>query len=263
LACLVYACGICSYAYAQNSVSIVVAQANVPGLSVAAGSQNPVGTIDVTGDAQNLNALQLTLAPVAETARIDTVTIGLGAAPLEDLDHPLGNDGLVDVVRVRLISDTNGNGIHDSDEPVLGIQEAEDFEDGEPATVDFTFSPPLIISPGLDTTWLVTIDINSDDRATDSALWRQTPWGRLGWIALSLPMLGALIYRDRLHLAPWRSMMLILCISCGLALWACDNDDDEAFVFVVNLPRNGLTYQKVRLGPETAISGATIRLTES
>jgi hypothetical protein len=77
-------------------------------------------------------------------------------------------------------------------------------------------------------------------------------------------MLGALIYRGRLHLAPWRSIMLILCISCGLALWACDNDDDdEAFVFVVNLPRNGLTYQKVRLGPETAISGATIRLTES
>ncbi|HEX2238625.1 MAG TPA: hypothetical protein VHJ19_09905, partial [Gammaproteobacteria bacterium] len=92
-----------------------------------------------------------------------------------------------------------------------------------------------------------------------------SPGSHFGWIALSLPMLGALFYyRGRIHPAPWRSMMLILCISCGLTLWACGgDDDDDAFVFVVNLPRNGLTYQGIRLGPETAISGVTVRLTDS
>lgn len=264
LACLVYACIFCSDAYAQKRDNLVVAQASIPGLTVAAGRQNPAGTIDVVGDAQNLNALQLTLSPVADAVRIDTVTIGLGAAPLEDLDNPLGDDGLVDFVRVRLIADTNVNGIHDGDEPILGIQEAEDFEDGKAATVDFTFAPPLIISPGLETTWLVTIDINAGSRAADHASWHRAfaPWPRLGWIALSFPILGALRYRGRCHRAPWCAMMLILCMVCTLALWACGNDNvDNAFIFVVNLPRNGLTYQQTRLGPETAIPGATIRLT--
>ena len=266
LACVAYACAVCSEAYAQSQAAIIVAQANTSSLTIEAGTHNPSGTIDVIDDIQNLNALQISLLPVAEAVPIDTVTIGLGAAPLEDFDNPLGDDGLVDFVRVRLVADTNGNGIHDSDEPVLGVQEAEDFEDGEPVTVDFMFSPPLIIAPGLATTWLVTIDINSGDRAARGPSGHPTvsPWSRLGWTVLSLTMLAALLYKSHSQPASWRSMIVVLCLICGIVLWGCENDDDDdAFVFVVNLPRNGLTYQTIRLGPETEIPGATISLTES
>lgn len=266
LACVVYVWAVCPDAVCQSRMH-VVAQANTPSLIIAAGNQNPSGTLAVIGDTQNLNALQISLSPVAEAVRIDTVTIGLGAAPLEDLDNPLGNDGLVDFVRVRLIADTNGNGIHDGDEPVLGVQEAADFADGNPATVDFIFSPPLIIPPAIDTTWLVTIDINSGERAASGPLRPQgvSPWSRLAWLALALTLLAALFYRRRqVRPASWRTAMIILCMSCGLALWGCGNDgNNNAFVFVVNLPRNGLTYQDIRLGPDTAIAGATIRLTNS
>ena len=266
LACLIYACDIYSYAYAQNQNAMVVAQAAVSRLTITAGSQNPVGTISVARDTQNLSALQLMLTSDVEAVAIDTVTIGFGAAPLEDLNNPLGNDGLVDFIRVRLIADLNGNGIHDSDEPVLDIQEAEDFEDGEATTVNFTFAPPLVISPDHETIWLVTLDINSGDRTAENALLPQTvaSWSRLGWLALSLPLLGVLLYGYQTCPLPWRYIALILCVYGGLTLSACDSDDDDdAFVFVVNLPRNGLTSQSVRLGPEAAIPGATIRLTES
>lgn len=266
LTCLLYACGIYSYANAQNQDAAVVAQAAVPSLMIAAGSQNPVGTISVARDTQNLSALQLILTPTVEAVAIDTVTIGFGAVPLEDLDNPLGNAGLVDFIRVRLIADLNGNGIHDSDEPILGIQEAEDFEDGEATTVNFTFSPPLVISPDHDTIWLVTLDINAGDRSADNAFSPQAlaPWSRLGWLVLSLPLLGVVLYGCQACPLPWRYIAFILCVYGGLTLSACDNDDnDDAFVFVVNLPRNGLTSQTVRLGPETAIPGATIRLTAS
>jgi hypothetical protein len=128
-----------------------------------------------------------------------------------------------------------------------------------------TLSPPLTIAAGNSITLLAIIDINRPDAQsaqTAPLLHWARPLRHRAWTLLLLTLFGLLMR----YAWPTRGMqrylpivLLMLCL--GLMLPGCSGDSGNELSFIVNLPSNGLTNQGNRLGPATAISGITVRLT--
>jgi len=222
---------------------------------IVAGPQNPQTTLEINDGIAELAALQVTVtAPQNRHLIIDTVTIGFGL-PFGD-EITTGNESFLDELRARLIiEDIEVNGIQDDGEVPEGTQSITDLED--PATVAFALSPPLSLEAGTPATFLVVVDINQP--ATQSA--SATPLHHAA-VLLLLPLIGFVSYTSRS--APNFCRMFILSVilfGCGTMLVGCPgNSGDDELRFVVNLPSNGLSGEGLRLGPENAIAGATIRL---
>ncbi len=262
VAIMVYILAVCGFlpaAPAQRVSPVTVAQSPEPTLLISAGNQNPTGLINIIGSVQDLLALHILLSTETQAVLVDTVTIGFSNRTIDD---DLGNESFLNRLRIRLIADQNANGIRDAGEPILGTQEVEAFED--PRTVTFGLAPPVIIPPHNATALIVIVDINS--AGTQSAALVPGPGmppTHGAWPLLLLPLFGMMVYRPRPRHAIWRYLVIIVLIMCcGLALSSCAGDDDgDEFIFVVNLPSNGVTGQGLLLGPEDAIAGVTIRLT--
>jgi hypothetical protein len=230
-------------------------------LVVTAGSQNSTGLVEVSGSAQDLSALQVVLTATGQAVSVDNVAIGFGRI---DRDATLGDEGVFDNLHVRLIDDLNANAILDAGEAILGTQTLEELEDEDPDTVLITLSPPLTIASGSSITLLAIIDINHSDSQSAQAtpyLHRERSLRHSAWALFLLPIFGLLLQYAWPTQVTQRYLPFLLLILClGVLLPSCSGDDGE-IDFVVNLPSNGLTNQGTRLGPETAISGITVRLT--
>jgi hypothetical protein len=247
---------------AQGASSAMrVAQAGAA-LVVTAGSQNSTGLVEVSGSAQDLSALQVVLTATGQAVSVDNVAIGFGRI---DRDATLGDEGVFDNLHVRLIDDLNANAILDAGEAILGTQTLEELEEEDPATVLITLSPPLTIASGSSITLLAIIDINhSDSQSTQATPYphRERSLRHSAWAVFLLPILGLLLqYAWPTQLTQRYLPLLLLILYLGVGLPGCSGDDGE-IDFVVNLPSNGLTNQGTRLGPEIAISGITVRLTQ-
>jgi hypothetical protein len=247
---------------AQGASSAMRVAQTETALVVTTGSQNPTGLVEVSGSTQNLSALQVVLTATEQAVTVDNVAIGLGRT---DRDETLGDEGLFDNLHVRLINDLNANALLDAGEIVLGTQTLDELEDEDPDTVLITLSPPLTIAAGSSTTLLAIIDINRSDAQSAQAMplpHRAHLPHHSVWALFLLPIFGLLLQ----YAWPTRFMQrylpfLLLILWLGVMLPGCSGGDDE-IDFIVNLPSNGLTHQGIRLGPETAIPGITVRLTK-
>lgn len=234
-------------------------------LTITAGNFNQTGLIEVFKNAEDLMALQLSLTPISNDVAVDQVTIGFGRA---DRDETLGNESFLDSMQVRLIDDTDADGVVDATEDVLGVETLTELKD--PARVTFHLSTPLVIS-SIPATLLVILDINTAKTqavqlnrasrlAKASALTSSLSSG--AWIASSL--LGWMIYRPRANKI-WQRTATLLCfiVTCGVLIIGCSSDDENQLSFVVNLPSNGIENQDIPLGPVTPIPGITVHLFDS
>jgi len=245
---------------AQGSSSAMRVAQTGTALVVTAGSQNSTGLVEVSGSAQDLSALQVVLTATGQAVSVDNVAIGLGRI---DRDATLGDEGVFDNLHVRLIDDLNANAILDAGEAILGTQTLEELQDENPETVLITLSPPLTIASGSFVTLLAIIDINHSDSQSAQApyLHRERSLRHSAWALFLLPIFGLLLQYAWPTQFTQRYLPLLLLILClGVMLPSCSGDDGE-IDFVVNLPANGLTNQGTRLGPEAAVSGITVRLT--
>ncbi|MDH3600761.1 MAG: hypothetical protein OEU26_14105 [Candidatus Tectomicrobia bacterium] len=246
----------------DSSLGMRVAQTEAAVLAVTAGGQNSTRLVDVSGSTQDLSALQVVLTATGEAVSVDNVAIGLGRI---DRDATLGDEGLFDNLHVRLIDDLNANAVLDAGETVLGTQTLEELEDENPETVLITLSPPLTIAAGSSTTLLAIIDINRPDSQSAQATpppHRERPLRHSAWALSFLPIFGLLMryaWPARFTQRYLPFLLLILCL--GMMVPGCSGGNDGELYFIVNLPSNGLTNQGNRLGPATAISGITVRLT--
>jgi hypothetical protein len=247
---------------AQGSSSAMRVAQTGTALVVTAGSQNPTGLVEVSGSAQDLSALQVVLTATGQAVSVDNVAIGFGRI---DRDATLGDEGVLDNLHVRLIDDLNANAILDAGEAILGTQTLEELKDEDPATVLITLSPPLTIASGSSITLLAIIDVNLSDSQSAQATpppHQKRPLQHSAWTLFLLPIFGLLLQYAWPTQFTQRYLPLLLLILClGVMLPGCSGNDGQ-IDFVVNLPANGLTNQGTRLGPETAISGITVRLTQ-
>lgn len=250
----------------SGETSPVQAQGGIPVVQIEAGSQNPTGTMEVSGSIQDLSSLQFVLTAATQTVRVDRISVGFGRT---DRDETLGNMAFLDTLQARLIDDANANGVLDAGEAVLDSRTLEELED--PDSVTFTLSPALSLAAGVPTTLLTVIDINGPNSQSAHALPASSRWARSGWYTTSglfvLPLvglvLGATQSRGRRSRWPRRYLpWLFLVMLWSMILPGCSGDDDgDELSFIVNLPSNGVTSQTLRLGPADAISGITVRLT--
>lgn len=244
-----------------SSSAMRVAQTGTA-LVVTAGSQNSTGLVEVSGSARDLSALQVVLTATGQAVSVDNVAIGFGRI---DRDATLGDEGVFDNLHVRLVDDLNANAILDAGEAILGTQTLEGLEEEAPDTVLITLSPPLTIASGSSITLLAIIDINHSDSQSAQATppsHRKRSLRHSAWAVFLLPIFGLLLPYAWPTQFTQRYLPLLLLILClGVLLPGCSGDDGE-INFVVNLPASGLTHQGIRLGPETAISGITVRLTK-
>lgn len=230
-------------------------QAGVATLTIEAGDQNPLMTLEITDGIANLTALQVDLTAVDQDVLVDAVTIGFGIPFGEEITT--GNEDFLDEIRARLIvEDVDVNGLQDDGETVLGTQSVTDLED--PATVLYTLDPPLMIPAGNTVTLLSIIDVNQP--AAQSA---GTPLSRrLAMTFLWIPLIAGVGYACRRYPGSCRTWLLVfILLGCGLTGVGCSSSSgDDELRFVVNLPSNGLTSDGERLGPDSSIEGTTIIL---
>jgi hypothetical protein len=219
-------------------------------LTILAGTGNATGTIDVPGSGQNLTTLQVLLRAVSQEVSIDMVTIGFG--------DQRGDEDFVDTMRVQLIADSNANGARDEGDTDLGTRNTTGLVDA----ITFDLTPPLLLPPSSEMALLVLLDLNSPGLQTTSrSSPRPEPLTRWG---LLLPAIFALlIYRRRSpgDIRQYLPLLIVVIVWSVIVLGCSGDDGDNELIFIVNLPSNGLTNQSIRLGPEQAIPGATIRLT--
>ena len=247
---------------AQGSSSAMRVAQTETALVVTAGSQNPTGLVEVSGSAQDLSALQVVLTATGQAVSVDNVAIGFGRI---DRDATLGDEDVLDNVHVRLIDDLNANAILDAGEAILGTQTLEELKDEDPDTVLIPLSPPLTIASGSSITLLAIIDINRSDSQSAQAtpyLPRKRSLRHSAWAVFLLPIFGLLLqYAWPTQFTQRYLPLLLLILYLGVMLVGCSGDGGQ-IDFVVNLPSNGLTNQGIRLGPETTVSGITVRLTQ-
>jgi hypothetical protein len=238
---------------ADTVSATVVAQngtGNEQSLMILAGTGNATGIIDVPGSGQNLSTLQVVLRTGSQEVSIDMVTIGFG--------NQIGDEDFVDTMRVQLLIDTNADGLRDAGDIDLGTRTTTGIVD----TITFDQTPPLVLPANSDTTLLVLLDLNSPGvqtaRRSSQRLALLSRWGLL------LPAIFVLLAGRRRgphHLRQYLPLLIVVILWSVIVSGCSGKDGDDELIFIVNLPSNGLTNQTVRLGPEQAIPGATIRVT--
>ena len=137
-------------------------------LSIEAGPESPVNT-EIAKGATDVPLVQLRLTPRDGTARLDSLSLAASGTGRDDLD----------LTQLRLIHDTNANGIFDAGETVL----ASGRFNADNGSMSFSLGTPLVVAAV--THVLVVGDVNSS--VMSASLWLGGGASLLLFGALQLP----------------------------------------------------------------------------
>jgi len=136
------------------------------------GSAHPVSSSELN-DTQKVSMLQFNIAVLSGNESIQVNNISLKASGS-------GRDNL-DISGVRLIHDSNGNGVYDTSETVIGGPATYATDD---ATVILTLSPARVLPVGISENWLVVYQMSGAATATQTFNLQLTAMGVAGQYSL-------------------------------------------------------------------------------